>query len=160
MIDFNADEIFEMAEQIEVNGGRFYRTAAESADPDAQQFLLDLAIMEDEHVKTFAGMRAQLKAADKTSFTFDPDDEAAQYLQAMVDGKIFSGDPCDLLAGGKTPAEILTIAIGLEKDSVVFYQCMKPYVPAEMGKDRLQDIISEEIGHILLLTKKLREVEN
>ena len=33
--DFNADEIFEIAEQIERNGAKFYRTAAESvADED------------------------------------------------------------------------------------------------------------------------------
>ena len=160
MIDFNADEIFEMAEQIEVNGGRFYRAAAKSADADAQKFLTDLAVMEDEHVKTFAAMRAELNAADKTSFTFDPEDEAAQYLQAMVEGKIFGGDPVDLLAGGKTPAEILAIAVSHEKDSIIFYQCMKPFVPVEMGQDRLQDIISQEIGHILMLTKKLGELEN
>ena len=160
MIDFNADEIFEMAEQIERNGGRFYRAAAESADPDARQFLLDLAVMEDEHEKTFAEMRAELNATDKTSFTFDPDDEGAQYLQAMVQGKIFSGDPCDLLAGGKTPVEVLSIAVDLEKDSIIFYECMKPYVPAERGKDRLGDIVRQEIGHILMLTGKLRELEN
>jgi len=48
--DFNADEIFEMAEQIERNGASFYRKSAESIDdPAEKKLLLDLAAMEDEH---------------------------------------------------------------------------------------------------------------
>ena len=39
---FNADEVFEMAEQIEVNGARFYRAAAEKF-PALSEMLLDLA---------------------------------------------------------------------------------------------------------------------
>lgn len=155
MISFNADEIFEMAEQIERNGAGFYRTAAESADDQTTQFLLDLAAMEDEHEETFAAMRSELAAAEKKSFTFDPDGEAIRYLQAMADSKIFGEDPCKLLSAGQSIAEVLDIAVGLEKDSIIFYQCMKSYVPPELGKDRLSDIIDQEIGHILMLTKKL-----
>lgn len=153
MINFNADEIFEIAEQIERNGARFYRAAAESADGDAEQFLLKLAAMEDDHEKTFAEMRSALAASEKKTVTFDPQDEGAQYLQAMADGRVFRGDPCELLAGGKSMDEVIEIAISLEKDSIIFYQCMKPLVPAELGRDRLHDIINQEIGHILLLTK-------
>ena len=154
MINFNADEIFEMAEQIERNGGRFYRTAAESADDQTTELLLELAAMEDEHVKTFASMRRDLAAAEKKSFTFDPDDEAGRYLQAMADGEVFRGDPCELLVAGQSAADVLDLAIRIEKDSIIFYQCMKPCVPAGLGADRLKDIIDQEIGHILLLTKK------
>ena len=40
-IKFNADEILEMAEQIERNGVLFYRTAAEQvSDPQQKQLLL------------------------------------------------------------------------------------------------------------------------
>jgi rubrerythrin len=40
---FNADEILEMAEQIERNGARFYRRAAEGAvDPRNRQLLSSL----------------------------------------------------------------------------------------------------------------------
>ena len=41
--DFNADEIFEIAEQIERNGAKFYRNAAESiADTDKTYYCLSL----------------------------------------------------------------------------------------------------------------------
>ncbi len=59
--DFNADEIFEMAEQIERNGAKFYRRMAENvSDISIPQLFLDLAAMEDEHEKTFASIRADL----------------------------------------------------------------------------------------------------
>ena len=39
--DFNADDVFEMAEQMERNGAKFYRTAADSTqDSGNKEFLL------------------------------------------------------------------------------------------------------------------------
>ena len=67
-IEFNADEIFEIAEQIERNGAGFYRRAAEAVeDSQKRRILLDLASREDEHEKTFAAMRL----TDAVSFTRD-----------------------------------------------------------------------------------------
>ena len=38
--DFNADEVFEIAEQIERNGAKFYRTSAENiADTNKKKLL-------------------------------------------------------------------------------------------------------------------------
>jgi rubrerythrin len=85
-ITFNADEIFEMAEQIERNGAKFYREAAGNAsDADVKEMLLDMAAMEDGHQVTFSNMRKELSAEDKESNVFDPDNEVAQYLQTMAD---------------------------------------------------------------------------
>ena len=84
---FNADEIFEMAEQIERNGAKFYREAAGNASSDdIKRMLLDMAAMEDGHLKTFEQMRKDLAKQEKASNVFDPDNQAALYLQAMADG--------------------------------------------------------------------------
>ena len=57
--DFNADEVFEMAEQMERNGAKFYRDAAENtADPSNKEMLIGLSKMEETHEKMFASMRA------------------------------------------------------------------------------------------------------
>ena len=79
MIGFNADEIFEMAEQIERNGAKFYRKAAEPTAGENRDVLLRLAAMEDDHEKTFAAMRAELSAGEKQAVTADPDNTAALY---------------------------------------------------------------------------------
>ena len=48
--DFSANEVFEMAEQIERNGALFYKSAAEgTTDRSAKDFLLGLSAMEEQH---------------------------------------------------------------------------------------------------------------
>ena len=84
-IAFNADEIFEMAENIERDAADFYRQAAKSvADKKTKQVFLDLADTEDKHLKTFQEMRKELSAGEREDTAFDPDDEAAMYLQTMA----------------------------------------------------------------------------
>jgi rubrerythrin len=150
--DFNADEIFEMAEQIERNGASFYRKAAESVDDSAgKKLLLDFAAMEDEHEKTFAALRKDLSKEDKTATTFDPEGEAALYLRALADARVFFEKKIDT----STMEEILKAAILAEKDSIVFYLGMKEMVPEKFGKTKIDAIIKEEMGHIKLLSNRL-----
>jgi rubrerythrin len=150
-LDFNADEIFEMAEEIERNGATFYRKAAENVAGDEKEFLLELAKMEDDHEVTFQAMRKELSGKEKTATTFDPNDEAPQYLKALADSRVFFEkelDPTNM-------KDILKAAIGAEKDSIVFYLGMKELVPEKLGKDKLDGIIKEEMSHIKLLSSRL-----
>jgi rubrerythrin len=150
--DFNADDIFEMAEQMERNGAKFYRTAAEKvADSSAKEFLLELAGMEDEHEKTFALLRADLSQKEKMATIFDPEGESALYLRALADTEVFFKKEIDV----SSMEEILKAAIMAEKDSIVFYLGMMQFVPEELGKDKLGKIIKEEMGHIKILSNEL-----
>ncbi len=161
-IQFNADEIFEMAEQIERNGARFYRKAAEGfEDAGTRDTLLNLASREDEHLKTFADMRASLPNKDRGWDMFDPEGQAAMYLRAMADGYVFDvqTDPSEKLTGKETLEEIYRTAIGLEKDSIVFYRGLREMVPENLGRDRIEDIIREEMKHITILSKGLASLK-
>jgi rubrerythrin len=150
--DFNADEVFEMAEQMERNGAKFYRDAAENtADASNKEMLIGLSKMEEAHEKMFESMRAELKAAEKASTVFDPSGEAGVYLRALVDSRVFFEKEVDV----KSMVEILKAAIEAEKDSIVFYLGMKEAVPKNLGKDRIEAIIKEEMGHIRMLSKEL-----
>jgi rubrerythrin len=152
--DFNADEVFEMAEQMERNGGNFYRTAAENT-PDAanKEFLLKLAAMEDQHEITFKAMHSELSNHEKSDTVFDPQGEASLYLRALADMRVFFEKEMDVTSMEK----ILKAAIEAEKDSIVFYLGMKEAVPENLGRGRLDHIIKEEMGHIKMLSKKLVE---
>jgi rubrerythrin len=155
---FNADEIFEMAEQIERNGTKFYRRAAEIiSDKDNKDLLLKLADMEVEHEETFAQMREELTGKENESMAFDPDNQAALYLQAVANGHVFDvkTDPSSLLSGNESFHDILKIAIGAEKDSIAFYMGLKDSVSEPAGKDKVDKIIREEMNHIVLLSGKL-----
>jgi rubrerythrin len=152
MYDFNADEIFEMAEQLERNGSKFYRDAAGSvALPAEKDLLLKLAVMEDEHEKTFQAMRSELGEQEKRATAFDPSGEAVLYLRALADTRVFFEKQIDV----SSMKEILKAAIEAEKDSIVFYLGMREAVPDNLGKTRLDGIIKEEMGHIRMLSKEL-----
>lgn len=152
MYDFNADDIFEIAEQLERNGAAFYRTAAGAVtDADAKGFLLKLADMEDDHEKTFAKMRAGLSADEKKSTVFDPNGEAVAYLRALADTRVFFEKEIDT----SSMEAILKDAITAEKDSIVFYLGMRDMVPEGKGRRRMDEVIKEEMGHIRLLSKEL-----
>lgn len=150
--DFNADDIFEMAEQIERNGANFYRTAAESVtDAQAKELLLGLAGMEDEHEKTFALLRTELTEKEKKTTFFDPEDEAALYLQALADTRVFFEKEIDT----STMEKILKAAILAEKDSIVFYLGMQYLIPPALGKTKVEKIIKEEMVHVRILSIEL-----
>jgi len=154
---FNADEIFEMAEEIERNGAKFYREAAVKApDRKTKDMFLGLAGMEDGHLRTFHEMRAALRDREKGATTFDPDNEAALYLQAMADTKGFEGmrSPAEKLTGKESMQELFEIAIEAEKNSVVFYVGLKGMVDARAGRDKVEGIIREEVGHVALLRRQ------
>ena len=150
--DFSADDIFEMAEQLERNGAKFYRKAAENVlDSSAKELLVGLAAMEDEHEKTFASLRADLTEEEKAATVFDPEGESILYLRALADTRVFFEKKIDI----SSMIEILKAAIEAEKDSIVFYLGMKDLIPDKLGKNKLDIIIKEEMGHIRILSKEL-----
>lgn len=159
-MNFNIDEVFEIAEQMEDNGGRFYRKAAQSSSMSAhKKILLALAEMEDKHKIIFANMREKIKKSDPNP-VFDPNHEAALFLQAFASGFVFdlTKDPSDWLKGKESIMDILLMAIGLEKDSIVFYLGLEKVLVNETDIDHIRAIIKEEMGHITLLTQKLNEL--
>lgn len=157
-ITFNADEIFEMAEEIERNAAKLYREAADiTPDKKTRQMFLDMAAMENGHLIIFENMRRQLSEREKEITTFDPDNQAVLYLQTMADSHGHEGkiSVTQKLTGKETTDEILRIALKAEKESVVFYSGIKGFVPVQAGKDKVEDIIREELGHIAFLNKQL-----
>lgn len=150
--DFTADDVFEMAEQLERNGNQFYREAAQNTDnPEYKKLLVGLADMEVQHEKTFVDLRSELSGNEKTATVFDPQNEAALYLRALADTKVFFEKKIDF----SSMKGVLKAAIVAEKDSIVFYLGMKEMVPEKYGKDKLDKIIKEEMGHIKILSKEL-----
>ncbi|MBC2716086.1 MAG: ferritin family protein [Desulfobacteraceae bacterium] len=150
--DFNAKDIFEMAKQMERNGAKFYQSAAEGVSSEEEKkFLLHLAKMEEAHEQTFADIEAQLPATETAETTFDPENETAKYIKALVDTKVFFEKDIDT----SSMKEILKSAITAEKDSIVFYLGMKDLVPGKLGSTRIDDIIKEEMSHIRILGREL-----
>lgn len=161
-ITFSADEIFEMAEDIERNGAKFYREAAEkSDDKETRQFLLEMAAMEEGHDTVFSDMRKNLSSEAKQPLTFDPNNEAALYLQAMAEAHGTEGKVSTdfKLNGNESIKDIINIGINAERNSVCFYTGLKELVPSAAGKEQVDKIIKEELSHAAILLKKLKTLE-
>lgn len=158
---FNAREILEIAIRIEENGARFYRKAANFIDnPESKKLLLGLADMEDTHELTFRSFIKEMEGEQGSGDFIDPDGDAARYLGAVAGGYVFpvTEDPSDRLTGKETLSEIIDFAIGLEKDSVVYYLGVREIVPPALGRERIDQIITEEMRHITLLTDLKRSL--
>ncbi len=155
---FDIDKIFEIVKNMELDGAKFYRQAAEkTSNEDIKQVLLDLAAMEDGHLKIFEQMRKELSEQNKNKNLLASDNQAALYLKTMTDNR--GGEsiksPLERLSGNETIKEILEIAIDGEKASVLFYIGLKELVPNRANKDQIEAVIKEEYSHLVALNLNL-----
>jgi rubrerythrin len=161
-VTFNADEVFEMAEQIERNAAKFYQEAAtKTSERQIKDVFLRLAAMEDTHLRTFQQMRTTLSDQEKGGTTFDPEGEASLYLQAMADDRGFEGmrGRNVKLTGKESTRELLEIAINAERNSILYYVGLKEMVPTEVGRDKVETIIREEVSHAADLRRQLATLQ-
>jgi len=151
-IIFNADEILQAAEQIERNGAQFYILAADRLTEFGGVFR-KLAGQEEKHLAVFQKMRSSLSAAEREETAYDPDNQSSLYLKTMADREVFNvyEDQTKLFFPSISVANIIDIAIGKEKDSIVFYVGLKELAPENIGGAKLDLVISEEFSHIAVL---------
>ena len=79
----------------------------------------------------------------------------------MADTLGGEGSPtvADALTGKETLEDILRTALGLEKDSILFYLGVKDMVPPNYGQEKIDEIIREEKRHVAQLAGLLRKVK-
>lgn len=154
---YNPEEVFEIAEQIERNGARFYRKAAAIfTDPDLSKLFLRLADWEAEHEKTFKDMKKKILGSNTASMSFRPEG-------TLPDPKVMAGlaifgiraEPTEELNGKESRDDILRRAIEKEKDSIVFYNGLKDFLSDAADHTSIDRIITEEKQHIKILQELL-----
>lgn len=155
---FSADEVFQMAQQIEKNGAEFYKKAAGVfSDDKNKKLLLDLVKMEEAHLRDFTEMRESFK--EDLDIVVDPDDISGAYLSAISNGNVFKvdSDPCEIIKPNSNIIEILKKAIELEKNSIIFYIGLKDLVGSKNSKKKIESIIQQEQRHIVMLNDRMLE---
>jgi rubrerythrin len=151
---FNAAEAFKIAVGIEENGRRFYAEAAKKFTGKVAELFQSLAQEEEIHKATFAGILVGLPAEQPS--IFDPDNETDEYLKMMSDINVFRQGASDIdkaLASVLTPKDALTMAIGFEKDSIVFYVQLKNSSEKLTDKLSVDQLILEEAKHLRKLAR-------
>ncbi|HOH45472.1 MAG TPA: ferritin family protein, partial [Syntrophales bacterium] len=126
MSSYQGSDIFQFAIRMEENGEKFYNYAASIAkDPKIYGIFTKLAAEEVKHRKLFADMFSRIDTVmPKESYP----GEYMAYLQASVDGKVFTAEASKDLADVRDVAAALDFAIGRELDSILYYSEMKKYV--------------------------------
>lgn len=157
-VHFTGKEVLDMAVRIEENGMRFYADASRAAK---SQQLKDLfhALSEEEgtHIKMFLELRKVL-VGDDPSAGFDPYlEEAQQYLKSMADTEVFTNPEAGKEAARslKDEQEAISMAIDMEKDSLLFYYELERMI-REQDRKVIESLIEQEKDHV----RKLQNLQN
>jgi len=154
-------EALAAAVRVEENGALFYRKAAEGAyDPAASELFLKLAAMEEEHRGYFKALALALEQRESL-FLNDPDGKFAASIREMADAGVFNltASHAAFFSGKRSPREVVEYAIGIEKDSVIFYLGLQEAVVDREEADKLGGIIKEEMRHIAILSGLLKRMK-
>ncbi len=148
MAVFTAAEAVNMALRIEQTGEAFYTGMVRKVrDPQVKAVLEDLAVQEQRHYNAF--MKLSGYVSEPTSHSQQEWEEYAQYLQVAVDNAIFAG-PDKALALAESiadPQEALRMALGFEKDTLLFYYDLRDMM-READRPVVNEIIREEKAHV------------
>ena len=160
-ISFNADEVFEMGMDIEMNGEAYYRKAAElTEDPEIKKIFEELMAAENQHYKTFKKLRENLPAKDTTPLVSDPEDQEYLYLDALVKSRLFNNvrEAEEAVSKSSGPIETLRGALTFEKDTILFFTEMKGRTREDLGKSEIDRLIAEEREHVIWISGMIRKI--
>lgn len=149
---FAGSEIVEIGIQVEKNGRDFYcALTAKSKDKKAKEIFTYLADQEEKHIAVFQGLLGSVQK-------YEPAEaypgEYFAYMSALASEHVFTkkNKGADAAKRTKTDKEAVSLGIGFEKDSIIFYEGMKKVVPD--GDQKVVDrLIAEEQCHLRTLSE-------
>ena len=156
-ISFSGSELINIAIGIERRGIAFYDIMTKSTENtvarDVFQYLAD---MERDHMQIFQGMLAE---ADKYRIPENYAQEYVSYLQTLVDSTVFGDDmvTSEMATQADSDIEALELAIGAEKDSILFYYDIKEIIP-KRARATVNKIITEEKSYLRQLSEMKKEL--
>ena len=146
---FSADEIFDLAIRIERNGEKFYRDLISRLEStELKEALGWLADEEVRHAQFFANLKEESKNRERRILGEDGVDN--MLLQDLLGDRVFSLDDLDLSSLSDLRS-LLQYAIEFERDTILFFEMIKPFVEEDAALEKLEAIIQEEHRHIVTL---------
>ena len=147
--EFNAVEVFEIAQQIESDGAAFYRAAGDLFEHGkVRDTLLKLADWEIEHKKKFAEMKQDFSAEKPFQVREDADFKAISALNTFA----VRSNPAAEFDNDMSEKQIIEMAIGRERDTIVFYRGLKNFLLDVSIEAAVDDILRQEFEHIDILS--------
>ncbi len=166
----NLNDVFDMAIQIERDAGAFYAAAADKATfADAGKVLHEMAVMEVEHEQIFSALKTSHQnrisgtagknagnTAGNTAKKNSGHHEGISTARLLASG--IKEDLASRFTGWESCEQILNLAIGFERDTIVFLVNMKQLLVDPADRSRIDELILEEMGHVIKLSSQLAKL--
>ena len=149
---FSVQEVIEIAIEIEKNGVTFYRSLVESADTShLRELFVYLAEEEKRHVARFQEILEAIGGYQISEAYYAT--QYMGYMKALADERVFKSDisVTEAANSARSPREAIDIAIGFEKESILFLHEMRVLV-RESDRKTIQKLLDEERDHVRRLS--------
>lgn len=150
---FSVTEVFDIAIQLEENGERLYRMAAEQVtDASLQEMLIWLADEEARHRSRFVEMKRSTGIAKTPEHWAD--EASGAILQSVIGDHAFSLDELDP-ASLRDQDQLMRLAIEFEQDGILFYEMIRSFVSEPGAQLQLDAILAEEHHHVEMFQRRM-----
>ena len=143
-------DIVDIGIEKEIKRRDFYALAAEqfSDNADLAGLFGKLRDWEEGHIKKFERIREEVKGGH---YAESYPGEIHEYMAAVVNSDLYENLDAESFAlTVKTPEEALDAGIGFEKDAILFFGGLAPFVDPR-SREVIQELIAEEQMHMLQL---------
>lgn len=148
---FTAHEILDLAIQLEENGEAVYREAAgQASNADIRELLLWVAEEEVKHTRWFTELKQEIQSRSINPFM---EEMSRKVFGGIIGDKSFSHREVNFAEIERTE-DLIKILVEFEKDTVIFYETLIPFIEDNHTLQYVTKIIAEETDHI----KKLHEL--
>ena len=147
---FSINEILDIAIRLEKNSEAVYLEAAgNTSKPEIAAALEWMADEEAKHARWFDSLRNTIDIkSDATSL----EELNGDFLKTIIGGKNFSLDDVDFEDIAQL-SELLDVFVESERDGILFYEMLTPFIREEGTRTMLEHIIEEEHNHIKTLNE-------
>jgi rubrerythrin len=153
---FEIKEILDLAIRLEQNGEATYRQAIQAASDEGLKAALEwMAHEEANHGQWFAKLRSAIEGEESNPFM---EEMSRELFDDLVGNQSFSLKEVDF-AAVESLEELVAVFIEFEKDTVLFYEMIAPFIEDGKTRTHLQAIIAEENRHIARLRDFLAKSE-
>ena len=150
-------EIVEIGIEKEKKRRDFYAMCAErfKGKRDLYELFQKLFEWEVEHVRRFTEIRDTIA---KAQYTESYAGETEAYMSALVQSDLYADLTSAKFAEEiKTPADAVEKGMGFEKDAILFFSGLSPFVD-QRSREVIQALIKEEQQHLLFLFNMKKEL--
>ena len=151
---FSIQEILDLAIRLENNGESVYRHAVdEVSEPELVSLLRWMADEELQHARWFSELKRKFKSHSVELFMAEMSREV---FTDFLGEKSFSHQDVDFSKIDRV-SDLVAVFIEFEKDTILFYETLKPFIEDNDTLNNLEKIIAEENKHIAQLHQFLAD---